>query len=52
VLKRALAAAGGRGGGNAHLAQGSLPSKEAVEQLVRSLGDELKFPPTRSPHLT
>ncbi len=37
VLKRALAAAGGRGGGNAHLAQGSLPSREALESLLPRL---------------
>ncbi len=35
LLKRALAEAGGRGGGNAALAQGSLPSKEALDQLVQ-----------------
>jgi alanyl-tRNA synthetase len=44
VLKRALADAGGRGGGNAALAQGSLPSKEALDQLVRILARELKLP--------
>jgi alanyl-tRNA synthetase len=43
VLKRALADAGGRGGGNAALAQGSLPSKEALEQLVRSLTSQLNL---------
>jgi alanyl-tRNA synthetase len=43
VLKRALADAGGRGGGNASLAQGSLPSKEALEQLVRSLTSQLNL---------
>jgi alanyl-tRNA synthetase len=37
LLKPALTAAGGRGGGNASLAQGSMPSKEALEQLVRTL---------------
>jgi alanyl-tRNA synthetase len=37
VLKRALAEAGGRGGGNAALAQGSVPSKEALEQLVQAV---------------
>ena len=37
LLKRALAEAGGRGGGNAALAQGSLPSKEALEQLARAV---------------
>jgi alanyl-tRNA synthetase len=34
VLKRALTEAGGRGGGNAALAQGSLPSKEVLDQLI------------------
>jgi alanyl-tRNA synthetase len=43
VLKRALADAGGRGGGNAALAQGSLPSKEALDQLVRSLTSQLNL---------
>ena len=42
--KRLLAAAGGRGGGNATLAQGSLPSKEALDQLVRKLASQLNFP--------
>jgi len=37
LLKRALTEAGGRGGGNAVLAQGSLPSKEALEQLTAIL---------------
>jgi alanyl-tRNA synthetase len=37
VLKRALSAAGGRGGGNAQLAQGSLPSREALESLLPQL---------------
>jgi len=44
LLKALLTAAGGRGGGNASLAQGSLPSKEALDQLVRSLASQLKFP--------
>lgn len=43
LLKRALATAGGRGGGNAMLAQGSLPSKEAVDQAVSMLANELNF---------
>ena len=43
VLKRALSEAGGRGGGNATLAQGSVPSKEALDQLVASLTSLLKF---------
>ena len=37
VLKRGLTEAGGRGGGNAALAQGSVPSKEALDQLVQIL---------------
>ncbi|MBV9769630.1 MAG: hypothetical protein JOZ32_08670, partial [Bryobacterales bacterium] len=45
LLKRVLAGAGGRGGGNAVLAQGSLPSKESLEQLARSLASDLSFPP-------
>jgi alanyl-tRNA synthetase len=44
LLKRALTEAGGRGGGNAALAQGSLPSKEALNQLVGALAGQLKFP--------
>jgi alanyl-tRNA synthetase len=43
LLKRALAEVGGRGGGNAALAQGSLPSKEALQQLVRTLASQLKL---------
>ncbi|MGJ5820487.1 alanyl-tRNA editing protein [Paludibaculum fermentans] len=38
VLKQALAAAGGRGGGNAQVAQGSLPSAEALAALLAQLG--------------
>ncbi|MBI5085929.1 MAG: alanyl-tRNA editing protein [Acidobacteria bacterium] len=37
LLKEALAAAGGKGGGNARLAQGSLPSPEALESLLAHL---------------
>jgi alanyl-tRNA synthetase len=37
VLKRGLTEVGGRGGGNAALAQGSVPSKEALDQLVQIL---------------
>jgi alanyl-tRNA synthetase len=29
--------AGGRGGGNARMAQGSVPSAEALDQVVRAL---------------
>ena len=41
LLKRALAEAGGRGGGNASLAQGSVPSKEVLDQLAQSLASQL-----------
>ncbi len=34
ILKEALIAAGGRGGGSAQLAQGSLPTKEALPTLL------------------
>ena len=34
VLKAALAEAGGRGGGNQRMAQGSLPSRDALEQVL------------------
>jgi alanyl-tRNA synthetase len=44
LLKASLTAAGGRGGGNATLAQGSLPSQEALDQLVRTLVSQLNFP--------
>ncbi|MGA2215179.1 MAG: alanyl-tRNA editing protein [Bryobacteraceae bacterium] len=44
LLKRMLGAAGGRGGGNATLAQGSLPSKAALQQVTESLSRELNFP--------
>ena len=37
LLKAALAAVGGRGGGNAQLAQGSVPSADALRQLERTL---------------
>ncbi len=43
VVKRLLGPAGGRGGGNATLAQGSLPSKSALEELAESLSRELNF---------
>jgi alanyl-tRNA synthetase len=42
-LKHALGRAGGRGGGNASLAQGSVPSKEALDQLIQTLTSELKL---------
>lgn len=38
VLKMALAAAGGRGGGNAAMAQGSVPSVEALSGVLAALG--------------
>ena len=44
LLKRALAETGGRGGGNAALAQGSLPSAGALEELSKMLSRDLKFP--------
>ena len=34
VLKAAMTQAGGRGGGNQRMAQGSLPSREALEQVL------------------
>ena len=39
LLKAALAQSGGRGGGNPRMAQGSLPSREAIEQVLNVLGD-------------
>jgi alanyl-tRNA synthetase len=36
-IKAALAAAGGRGGGNQGLAQGSVPSPDALAQIVREI---------------
>jgi alanyl-tRNA synthetase len=44
ILKRLLGVAGGRGGGNATLAQGSLPSKTALQELTESVSRELNFP--------
>jgi alanyl-tRNA synthetase len=38
ILKQILSAAGGKGGGAATLAQGSLPNAEAGEALARALG--------------
>ena len=37
VLKSALTASGGRGGGNARMAQGSVPSAEALQQVVEEV---------------
>jgi alanyl-tRNA synthetase len=39
TLKEALAAAGGRGGGNAQLAQGSVSSRQALEAVVTRCND-------------
>jgi alanyl-tRNA synthetase len=44
IVKRLLALLGGRGGGNPTLAQGSLPSKEALEKLAQTVAQELNFP--------
>jgi alanyl-tRNA synthetase len=38
ILKQALLASGGRGGGSAVLAQGSLPDPEAAHALAKALG--------------
>jgi alanyl-tRNA synthetase len=40
TLKTALAAFGGRGGGSAVLAQGSVPAVDQVEPLCRALAAE------------
>jgi alanyl-tRNA synthetase len=37
ALKAALAKAGGRGGGNPLLAQGSLPSRDLLDQVLKDL---------------
>jgi alanyl-tRNA synthetase len=44
ALKRALTGAGGRGGGTAALAQGSVPSKAALDQMIQILASQLKLP--------
>jgi alanyl-tRNA synthetase len=44
VLKRLLAPSGGRGGGSATMAQGSLPSSAALQELAEILSRELNFP--------
>lgn len=41
ILKPILASAGGRGGGNANLAQGSLPSPEALRHALDALSAKL-----------
>jgi alanyl-tRNA synthetase len=38
LLKAALAKAGGRGGGSATMAQGSLPSKDLLDQVADAIG--------------
>jgi len=43
LLKRALTEAGGRGGGNATMAQGSLPSTAALDDATASLSKEMGF---------
>jgi len=43
ILKRLLGLPGGRGGGNTTLAQGSLPTKAALQEVTESLAKELKF---------
>jgi alanyl-tRNA synthetase len=37
ALKAALAASGGRGGGNARMAQGSVPEKGLIERVIEKL---------------
>ncbi len=37
MVKRAVTAEGGRGGGNASVAQGSVPSREALERVLEKL---------------
>jgi alanyl-tRNA synthetase len=39
TLRRALEQAGGRGGGSPRMAQGSLPSIEALDQVLRSIAE-------------
>ena len=41
ILKSALTAAGGRGGGSATMAQGSLPSKSQLDEVGRKLAADL-----------
>jgi alanyl-tRNA synthetase len=38
LLKAALRKAGGRGGGSATMAQGSLPSKDLLDQVADAIG--------------
>ncbi len=44
LLKQSLAAAGGRGGGSAGMAQGSVPSKAALDATMQALLANLEFP--------
>ncbi len=44
LLKPALAEVDGRGGGNAALAQGSVPSKEALDIVIVKLSSQLNLP--------
>jgi alanyl-tRNA synthetase len=44
LLKQSLGAAGGRGGGSAVMAQGSAPSKAALDETARGLLASLGFP--------
>ena len=37
VLKAAISAAGGRGGGSPRLAQGSVPSREQLERVIEEI---------------
>jgi alanyl-tRNA synthetase len=48
LLKQALTAAGGRGGGSATAAQGSLPDQVGLDDFGAALLRELKFPPQPS----
>jgi alanyl-tRNA synthetase len=41
ALKPALASAGGRGGGSPRLAQGTVPSADALEQIVATIRDSV-----------
>ena len=38
LLKAALAEAGGRGGGNARIAQGSVPDPATLDRVLEKLG--------------
>ncbi|MEO8180748.1 MAG: alanyl-tRNA editing protein [Deltaproteobacteria bacterium] len=49
LLRSALTAAGGRGGGSARLAQGSAPSVEALEQALATVTQQLGLAASNSP---